>query len=127
MKRSLVSVEAFLKDFGFSDAEIKEICCEKPKRKRGRPYIGDELNVIWKIEREKPHKNITIATISMCIKEDRKQTLQQLAERVSECKNRPVDECLEVLRGLLDRGELGYYSDTTLLWRAWLPGKEKNT
>lgn len=93
--------------------------------KRGRPYAGVESDLIWKVERGDPKRNVTITTISMCIKEDMGQSLAELAERVAKCKNRPIPESLAVLRELHDSGKLGYYDDVTMNWKRWEPGRRK--
>ncbi len=95
------------------------ISTEKPatKKKRGRRPL--EKQPIWSLNFYEPDKNITYAVISMCIKEDFDQTLEQLATRVSACKARPKAECLRILRNLSDCGKLGYYDDYSLRFCTW--------
>ena len=87
----------------------------------GRPKTRFKAPV-WQIDREDPENNITIAVISMCIKDYLNQTMRELAIRVAEVKCRPVGECQAVLTELLNKGELGYYSPTiTRDWTMWSP------
>ncbi len=87
------------------------------KPKRGRKALGNRPT--WSLNFYEPDKNTTYAVISMCIKEDFDQTLDQLAARVSACKARPKAECLKILKQLSDCGKLGYYDDYTLRFRTW--------
>ena len=80
-----------------------------PKRKKGRQKVG-ELP-IWAVGDEATSRRRTFAFISMCIKDDPEQSIEELAEKVAEFKQRPYGECLAVLRELRKKGELGYYSD----------------
>ncbi len=101
----------------------------KGKRKCGRKATVAQMRLrIWAVDPGDPPNNSTLTVISMCIKDDMKQTLEELAERVSQCKCRPVDECLAVLKELKEKGHLGYF-----LWdevngfhyKKWQPGKRK--
>ena len=94
----------------------------KPRhpRKRGRRAL--EKQPTWALDFYEPTKNITYALISMCIKEDFEQSLEELAARVSRCKSRPTAECLKVLRDLENFGKLGYYDDYSLRFRTWKGG-----
>lgn len=87
------------------------------RKKRGRR--PNEEQPVWSLNFYEPDKNITYALISMCIKEDFGQTLEQLAARVSACKGRPKSECLKVLRNLSDCGKLGYYDDYSQFFCTW--------
>lgn len=98
---------------------------EKPKnRKTGRPSTR-YLIPIWAISEEKSSKTRTLALISMCIKEDMSQSIEELAERVAENKQRPYAECLAVLRELRKKGKLGYYDEERRLVR-WVPGRKES-
>ncbi len=89
-------------------------------RKRGRRPL--EKPPIWSLNFYEPTKNITYALISMCIKEDFDQSMDELATRVSKCKGRPKAECLKVLHEIRDSGKLGYYDDYTLRFHTWEGG-----
>ena len=99
---------------------------EEKRQRRGRPSSVDdpEYNLIWKVDRRSNKRNITLATISMCIKDDMNQSLEELAERVAECKARPFGESLAVLRELSENGKLGYYDNVTMVFRKWEPGRK---
>lgn len=88
--------------------------------RRGRPPL--EKQPIWSLNFYEPTGNITYAVISMCIKEDFSQSFDELATRVSRCKERPKSECLKVLRELRECGKLGYYDDYTLRFHTWKGG-----
>ncbi|MBE6912110.1 MAG: hypothetical protein E7473_06275 [Ruminococcaceae bacterium] len=94
----------------------------KGKSRRGRKKVGNIP--IWAISDEPASKRRTLALISMCIKEEPRQSLSALAERVSELKQRPYGECLAVLRELRKKGELGYYNEALMLVQ-WTPGRRK--
>ena len=94
----------------------------KTKRKKGRQKVG-ELP-IWAVGDEATSRRRTFALISMCIKDNPRQSLSALAERVSELKQRPYGECLAVLRELRKKGELGYYNEEYMLI-PWEPGRRK--
>ena len=97
------------------DAEIPS-----QPRKRGRKPL--EKQPIWSLNFYEPTKNITYAVISMCIKEDFDQSIDELATRVSKCKGRSKRECLKVLHDLKISGKLGYYDDYTLRFHIWEGG-----
>lgn len=99
---------------------------EKPKKKRKRGRQQQEKPPVWALEFYNPKKNRTFALISMCIKEDFEQTVEQLALRLSVAKCRPPMECLTVLRHLQQRGKLGYYDSETLMFRTWHGEEEGN-
>ena len=80
----------------------------KVKKKGGCPPDEDDPR-IWKVG----ELEITTALISMCIKEDLNQTLEELASRVAVDKCRPLGESLAVLRELEEKGRLGYYTTST--------------
>lgn len=100
-------------------ATLEEKSSVTPHR-RGRPPL--QKQPIWSLSFYEPTRNITYAVISMCIKEDFGQSLDELAARVSRCKERPKAECLKVLRELRDCGKLGYYDDYTLRFHTWTGG-----
>lgn len=89
-------------------------------QRRGRPPLKKQP--VWSLDFYEPTRNITYAVISMCIKEDLEQSLDELATRLSRCKERPRSECLRVLRELSLCGKLGYYDDYTLRFRTWTGG-----
>lgn len=88
-----------------------------PKRKRGRQR--KKKPPVWSLDFYDPDHNRTFALISMCIKEDFEQSIEQLALRLSAYKYVPPSECLEVLIGLKNSGKLGYYDDNNKLFRTW--------
>ncbi len=88
----------------------------KQKKPRGRHK--KEVPPIWALEFFNPEKNRTFALISMCIKDDYNQSIEELAGRLSELKARPPHECLSVLRKLSQKGKLGYY-DSNMVFRLW--------
>lgn len=91
----------------------------RKKRKRGRQ---NKNYPVWALEFYNPEGNRTFALISMCIKEDYAQSVEQLALKLSATKHRPPMECLTVLRQLQQMGKLGYYDDDRV-FRSWY-GKE---
>lgn len=100
---------------------IDEILCikkEEPSQKRPRGRQRKEKPPLWSLSFYDPNKNTTFALISMCIKDDFDQSLEQLALSLSAYKSRPPRECLSVLRRLLDCGKLGYYDDNRV-FRVW--------
>lgn len=92
----------------------------KVKKKGGCPPDEDDPR-IWKVG----ELEITTALISMCIKEDLNQTLEELASRVAVDKCRPLGESLAVLRELEEKGRLGYYNNLGTEWIPWKPKKER--
>ena len=81
---------------------------------------------VWAVDPFDPKNSSTSALISMCIKEDMKQTLKELAARVSEYKNRPYKECLAVIRDMAARGTLGYFECDDVrgyYFAKWEPGR----
>ena len=93
-------------------------------RKTGRPSTR-YLIPIWAISEEKSSKTRTLALISMCIKEDMSQSIEELAARVARCKDRPYSESLAVIRDLEERDKLGYYNEERRLVR-WVPGRKES-
>ena len=94
--------------------KIEEVVHIRPKRGRvakGRPPI-------WALEFYNPEKNRTFALISLCIKDDFDQSIEQLALKLSAYKCRPPAECLKVLKRLRSINKLGYY-DNGLIFRTW--------
>ena len=79
---------------------------------------------VWAVNPFSRENSVTCAVISMCIKEDFKQTLPQLADRLSKLKERPPGECLAVLTDMRKRGHLGFFDDE-FNFNPWKPGKEK--
>ena len=81
---------------------------------------------IWAVDRFDRNNSTTCALISMCIKEDYSQTLRELAERLAVYKDRPMKECLAVLRELKRAGNLGYFVyDYGYYFRQWQPGRKR--
>lgn len=69
-----------------------------------------------------PGHGTTLAHISMLIKEDMLQTLDELAERLAEERYMGKKECLTVLEELEQKGKLGYFSeDGKMCWIPWKP------
>lgn len=91
---------------------------EEPKIPRRRGRKKQEYIPVWALEFYNPIKSRTFALISMCIKEDFEQSLEQLALRVAINKGRPPMEALTVLRSLKEQGMLGYY-DSDHVFRRW--------
>ncbi|MBQ9986378.1 MAG: hypothetical protein IJP38_08745 [Oscillospiraceae bacterium] len=87
------------------------------KRKRGRQRKAPSPT--WALQFYEPDKNRSYALISMCIKENPDQSIEQLALRLSANKGRPPSECLEVLMTLRETGKLGYYDDISRVFRTW--------
>ena len=91
--------------------------------KRGRSKISRR---IWAVDPFDPKNSSTSAMISMCIKEDRGQTLFALAKRVASQKERPLSECRAVLREMLDTGTLGTFEfdpANGFYFKKWEPGR----
>lgn len=86
------------------------------KRPRGR--ARKEKPPVWSLCFYDASKNTTYALISLCIKEDPDQSLEQLALRLSAYKSRPPRECLRILKKLKAAGKLGYY-DEDRFFRSW--------
>ena len=86
------------------------------RRPRGRQKKEDPKT--WALDFHDPENNRTFALISMCIKDDFDQSIEELAVKVSFCKSRPYSECLRILKRLSFYGKLGYY-DSELIFRAW--------
>ena len=91
------------------------------KRRCGRPARSNIP--VWALSFYHPTDNRTFALISMCIKEDFGQSLEELAMRLSLNKMRSPAECISVLRRLRTFGLLGYY-DANRSFRVW-HGKEQ--
>lgn len=98
------------------EAEAKKEAEPKIPRKRGRKKL--EYIPVWALEFYNPMKNRTFALISMCIKEDFEQSMEELALKVAINKGRPPMEALAVLRSLKESGMLGYY-DSDYVFRRW--------
>lgn len=94
-----------------------------PKRSRGRQK--KEAPPVWALEFFNPEKNRTFALISMCIKDNLNQSINDLAKQLSLLKSRPFEECLGVVRKLAKSGKLGYY-DSNLIFRLWSGTEVKN-
>ena len=52
----------------------------------------------------------TFAVISLCIKDDMSQSLEELAHRLADVKYEPVEVCYKKLKELQAKGELYYYN-----------------
>lgn len=87
----------------------------------GRPLMEDYP--VWSIDPRNPERRATCAHISILIKRNPNMTLDELATELAKGKHRPVEECLEVLQGMLDRGHLGYFNSAHTFHR-WVPRKE---
>ncbi len=86
-------------------------------KKRGRrknPPIP-----VWALDFYNPTGNRTFALISMCIKEDLNQSIEQLALRLAAYKAVSPTLALKVLSSLSICGKLGYYDDKTLHFIPW--------
>ena len=97
----------------------KEIMEHITRKKAGRPAKRPPPTLIWRVERDNPENDITLALISIDIKEDLSQTIEELAARVARDKERPYGETLAVLRELQSKGDLGFYDDKTQQWTRW--------
>lgn len=96
--------------------DILDIKVNTMKKKRGRNRKSKPE--IWSLDFFNPSNNRTYALISMCIKEDFDQSIEQLALRLAADKCRKPTECLSVLRRLRKSGRLGYY-DESRVFRMW--------
>lgn len=111
-------------EMGKSPIELETEICKilelplpevKPKKRGRRPKPPTP---VWSLDFYNPAGNMSFALISMCIKEDFEQSIEQLALRLSIWKMRPPRECLSVLRRLRRSGKLGYY-DKDHVFRTW--------
>lgn len=112
MKHSTINIDKAIEDI---------LCITNPpeatsKRSRGRQK--KDTPPIWALDFFNPELNRTFALISMCIKENYNQSMDDLAGRLSALKSRPKDECLRILKRLASDGKLGYY-DSNLIFRLW--------
>ena len=119
MKHSTIDIERAIDEI-LSLGKKEEV---KPKRSRGRQK--KDTPPIWALEFFNPEKNRTFALISMCIKDNYNQTIEELAIKLSTLKSRPERECLAILRRLASHGKLGYY-DSNLLFRLWSGSEVSN-
>ena len=123
MRRTELKIERAIEEIlalGKSPAEAL-LCAKKNRgRPKSRAYIP-----VWDIGNTGAALGRTIALISMCIKEDPGQSLEELASRLAEYKLRPFPECLSVLQEIRTKGTLGYYETNSLKFKQWEPGKEK--
>ena len=73
----------------------------------------------WALDFYNPARNRTFALISMCIKDDFDQSIEELAFRVAKQKSVSPAKALEVLLNLKARGQLGYYDNITRHFINW--------
>ena len=90
---------------------------KKTPKKRGRKKKAPSS--FWSLNFYNPNDNRTFALISMCIKEDFNQSIEQLALRVAAYKSVSPTLALKVLSYLSASGKLGYYDDKTLSFIPW--------
>lgn len=103
------------------ETEIEAILSPGKPRRRGRRPTPTPKR--WSLDFYNPCDNRTFALISMCIKDDFDQSIEQLALRLAMYKDVSPVEALQKLRALRGCGRLGYYDDKTLFFRTW-HGKE---
>ena len=89
----------------------------QPKKVRGRRKKAPIKT--WAIDFYNPAANRTFALISMCIKDDFQQSIEELALRVAKYKSVSQASALKVLLYLKKRGLLGYYDNITLHFLKW--------
>lgn len=88
-----------------------------PKRKRGRRKKAP--SPIWALDFHNPAGNRTFALISMCIKDNLNQSLEELALQIAALKSVSPANAMETLLKLRERGQLGYYDSKTLRFVQW--------
>lgn len=73
-----------------------------------------------------PGHGTSLAHISMLIKEDKYQTIEELAERLADDRGLTNWECLRVLKKLNRKKRLGYFSeDGKMRWTPWKPWRNE--
>lgn len=87
------------------------------RRKSPRPPV-------WMLDFNGPGHGTSLAHISMLIKEDKYQTIEELAERLADDRELTERECLRVLKKLNRKNRLGYFSDEDMRWIPWKPWRE---
>ncbi len=88
-----------------------------PKKVRGRHKKAPAQT--WALDFYNPAGNRSFALISMCIKDAPEQSIEELALRVAKHKSVSTASALEVLLNLKERGQLGYYDNTTQHFIKW--------
>ncbi len=88
-----------------------------PKKARGR-HKKEPLHT-WALDFYNPAGNRSFALISMCIKDNPEQSIEELALRVAKHKSVSPASALEVLLNLKERGQLGYYDNITRHFIKW--------
>lgn len=88
-----------------------------PKKTRGRHKKAPSPT--WSLDFYNPASNRTFALISMCIKDDFSQSIEDLSLRVAAYKSVSPAIALKVLLHLKELGQLGYYDDKTLHFIKW--------
>lgn len=87
------------------------------KKKRGRRKKAP--SPIWALDFHNPAGNRTFALISMCIKDNFEQSIEELALQIATLKSVSPATALKVLLQLKKRGQLGYYDSKTLRFAQW--------
>lgn len=88
-----------------------------PKKKRGRRKKTP--SPIWALDFHNPAGNRTFALISMCIKDNFEQSIEELALQIATLKSVSPATTLKILLQLKERGQLGYYDNKTLRFAQW--------
>lgn len=88
-----------------------------PKKRRGR--CKKAPSPVWALDFHNPAGNRTFALISMCIKDNFEQSIDELALQIAALKSVSPAIALKVLLQLKKRGELGYYDNKTLRFVQW--------
>ena len=87
------------------------------EKKRGRRRKSPSPT--WALDFYNPAGNRSFALISMCIKDNLNQSIDELALRVAKQKSVSPASAMQVLLDLKERGLLGYYDDKTLHFIKW--------
>ena len=88
-----------------------------PKKSRGRRKKAPTPT--WALDFHNPAGNRTFALISMCIKDDFNQSIEELAFRIATHKSVSPASAMKVLLLLREQGHLGYYDNKTLHFIKW--------
>ncbi len=88
-----------------------------PKKTPGRPKKAPPPT--WALDFYNPSGNRTFALISMCIKDDFSQSIEELSLRIATYKSVSPASALKVLLRLKERGQLGYYDNKTRHFIKW--------
>ena len=87
------------------------------KKRRGRRKKAP--SPVWALDFHNPAGNRTFALISMCIKDNFEQSIEELALQIATLKSVSPAIALRVLLQLKESGKLGYYDNKTLRFVQW--------